>query len=259
MVEQLEDRVVPAFVIHATFASNIQTDPNAATIEASINRVIAAYENTFTDNVTVNITFQEDDGLGSSRTPVIIVPYTDYLNAIKANATSADDTTAQATLPAGPNQPIAGTASDTFMLIPNALARALRLGGVIETDSTIGLNTSIINLDRTGPQDPAKFDLMDVTATRLMRLSVAVPVWIIRRTEIRFRGSASCRPISSAIRQPMCGVSTLTSRRTHTSRSTAAPRIWPRSIRPRGATLATWPVHPQILNPLSKMRSEHGA
>src|SRR5204863_1786681 len=121
LFEPLENRVVPAFVIVPTFASNITNDPNAATIIASINRTIAAYQNTFTNNVTVNITFQEGSGpgtLGSSSTSGGNVSYSSYHAAVIANATSADDATALATLPSGSIQPIAGTASDTNLRLP---------------------------------------------------------------------------------------------------------------------------------------------
>ncbi len=164
-LDTLEDRVVPAFVINPTFAPNIVNDPNAATIEASINRVIAAYENTFTNNVTINITFQEGGGLGGSAPFFETVSYTSYLAAITANASSADDTTALASLPAGPNHPIAGTSSNTTINVSTALLRVLGLGGNSSpSDSTITLNTSLMNLDRTGPQDSGKNDLMAVVA-----------------------------------------------------------------------------------------------
>ena len=55
-------------VITPTFASNIMSDPNAATIEGTINAAIAVYESNFTDPITVHITFQEGGGLGSSST-----------------------------------------------------------------------------------------------------------------------------------------------------------------------------------------------
>src|SRR5258707_434566 len=62
LLEQFEGRQLLALVINPTFASNITSDPNAATIEATINRAIQAYESSFSDNITVNITFQEGDG-----------------------------------------------------------------------------------------------------------------------------------------------------------------------------------------------------
>ncbi len=61
-LEGLEDRVVPTLTIVPTFAANIQSDPNAATIEATIKATIAIYASYITDNRTVNVTFQESNG-----------------------------------------------------------------------------------------------------------------------------------------------------------------------------------------------------
>jgi hypothetical protein len=156
--------VVPAFVITPTFDATITSDPNAATIEASINRVIQSFEDSFSDNITVNITFQEvTKGLGGSSTATNTVSYSSYLAALTSHATTADDATALASLPAGPNTPVGG-AGNTNVILANALANALGLAGAVGTDSTISLNTSIMNLDRTSPQNPKNYDLMDTTA-----------------------------------------------------------------------------------------------
>ena len=93
-LEALENRVVPAFVINPTFASSITSDPNSAAIISSINRVLAAYQNSFSDNVTVNLTFQEGGGLGSSTTFFYQVPYSTYRTQLTSHATTADDSTA---------------------------------------------------------------------------------------------------------------------------------------------------------------------
>jgi hypothetical protein len=80
LLEQLELRIVPAgLVINPTFDSTITNDPNAATIEATINRAIAAYESFISDSITVNITFQEvTTGLGASNGVSYSVPYQTY-------------------------------------------------------------------------------------------------------------------------------------------------------------------------------------
>src|SRR5215472_4983026 len=52
--------------INATFDASITGDPNGAAIEAAINTAIANIESQFSDPITVNITFQEGGGLGSS-------------------------------------------------------------------------------------------------------------------------------------------------------------------------------------------------
>src|SRR5262245_27777501 len=163
-LEALENRMVPALVITPTFDSTITSDPNAAIIEASINRVIQAFEDSFSDNITVNITFQEvTSGLGGSSTKVGNFSYTSYLAALTSHATTADDTTALASLPPGPNTPVGG-AGNTNLTLTAALANALGLAGAVTPESTISLNTSIMNLDRTATQDPTKYDLMDTTA-----------------------------------------------------------------------------------------------
>src|SRR5215475_6397605 len=61
-LEPLESRVVPAFVINATFDTTITSDPNAATIQTTINTAIQNIQNAFSDNITVNITFFEGNG-----------------------------------------------------------------------------------------------------------------------------------------------------------------------------------------------------
>jgi dockerin type I repeat protein len=161
-LEPLEDRAVPAFIIIPTFASNITSDPNAALIMASINRVILGYENTFADNITVNITFQEGSTeVGSSSTAGYIVPYSSYRNELIAHATSADDTSALLNVPS--SNPIAGTL-DSQVRVASALANVLGLDPGLNPDSTITLNTSLLNLDRTGTQDPNKYDLIAVAA-----------------------------------------------------------------------------------------------
>ena len=45
-------------VIHPTFDSSITNDPNAAVIQATINRAISIYETLFTDPITIEIRFR---------------------------------------------------------------------------------------------------------------------------------------------------------------------------------------------------------
>ena len=66
VVLELEARTMLSLTINPTFDVSITGDPNAAAIEATINRTIAAYESFISDNVTVDITFQEGGGLGGS-------------------------------------------------------------------------------------------------------------------------------------------------------------------------------------------------
>jgi len=153
-----------AFVIDASFDSSITSDPNAVTIESTINEAIQIYQADFADPITVNITFQEmSTGLGMSNTFYTSVNYSDYLNALSSHATTANDAIALAHLTAGPNNPVNGQAT---MDITTALNKALGLGispNDPTNDSTISLNTSIMNLTRTGI-DPTKYDLQTVVS-----------------------------------------------------------------------------------------------
>src|SRR6266481_623808 len=75
-----------------TFNANI----DAAT-QTVINNAIAFYQNTFSDNITVNIEFHNmSTGLGQSVFFLFSVPYSTYCTALAASATSPDDMTALA-------------------------------------------------------------------------------------------------------------------------------------------------------------------
>ncbi len=158
----LVGNVHAGLVINATFASSITGDANASAIEAGINAAISRVQNAIASNVTVNITFQEGGGLGGSSTYIGSIPYSAYLNALQTQQViSANDTKAIASLPAGPNNPVNGN-SDVFLTTP--LLRALGFSASVASDSTITLNTSIMNLSRTGAQNGSFYDLQAVAA-----------------------------------------------------------------------------------------------
>jgi len=168
-----------SFIIVPTFDSTITSDPNAAIIESTIKSTIGVYEATFTDPITVKITFQEmSSGLGQSSTFFDTVSYSSYLTALTADAKSCNDAIALAHLGAGPNNPVNNNPNINVKL-PN-----LRAVGIMESpplgqpDGTIGLNTSIMNLSRTGLQDSSKYDLMAVVSheiNEVLGLGSALP------------------------------------------------------------------------------------
>ncbi len=133
-----------------TFNANI----DAAT-QTVINNAIAFYQNTFTDNITVNIEFHNmSTGLGQSVFFVFNVPYTSYRTALGANATSPDDATALANTPSGTTNPV--TASSNIQVkSPNGRALGIStpeqpFGGACPTASftgsgCIGLNVALAN------------------------------------------------------------------------------------------------------------------
>lgn len=150
-------------LITPTWDSTITNDANAATIEAGINAAIARVEADIANPITVNILFMETaSGLGGSSTSHYILPYTTYRSALATGQTlSANDVTALASLPAGPNNPVNGNAN---VNVQTSLARALGIANFTGSDGTISLNTSIMNLSRTGTQNGSFYDLQAVAA-----------------------------------------------------------------------------------------------
>jgi hypothetical protein len=151
-------------VINPVWDSSITSDPNAATIMSTINSAIAIYQARFADPVTVSIKFQETgSGLGGSSTFFGNISYSSYRSALVTDATTSSDSTALAHLPNVANNPVNGNAN---ISVTTANLRAL--GFAVsppsgQADSTISLNTSIMNLNRLSI-DPGKYDLMAVVS-----------------------------------------------------------------------------------------------
>ncbi len=147
----------PGLTIIPTFDSSITSDPQAATIEATILSSIAAYRHYFSDNITAQITYMEmSQGLGENDFSYDTIPYSEYLAALQTHATTTDDAAALAHLPVAAGNPVNG---NTLINVKFPLERALGLGGASGgSDATIFLNTSIMNL--SGAQtDPSKYSL----------------------------------------------------------------------------------------------------
>ncbi len=157
--------VAATFVINPTFDSSITSLASSAAIQAAIKSVIATYQTDITNPVTVNITFKNvTTGLGASAYTNYVVSYTNYYNALKASKTSSFDTTALAHLPVGPASPVAGASN---VLIKSAVARVLGLSASLNiagtaSDGTVSVNTSVMNLTRTGTQNAKYYDLQSV-------------------------------------------------------------------------------------------------
>lgn len=151
-------------VINPIWDSTITSDPNAATIMSTINAAIAVYQARFADPITVNIKFQEmGSGLGGSSTFFGNISYSTYRSALVTDATTSSDATALAGLPVAANNPVNGNAS---ISVTTANLRALGINAVPPSgspDSTISLNTSIMNLDRISI-NASKYDLMAVAS-----------------------------------------------------------------------------------------------
>src|SRR6266481_646920 len=138
-----------------TFNSTGATSIDAAT-QTVINNAIAFYQNTFTNNITVNIEFHNmSSGLGQSLAFIFTVPYSTYCTALAPNATSPDDITAVANTPCGSTNPINSNAN---IGVKSPDGRALGIntpeqpfGGACPTASftgsgCIGLNVALANM-----------------------------------------------------------------------------------------------------------------
>jgi hypothetical protein len=101
-------------VISPTFDSSITNNPDAAEIEAMINRAIAIYEALYSDPVTVFILFRysttkpngtpigSPNQIALSNSVVYSPSWNTYISALQADAKTADDATANASLPPNP-------------------------------------------------------------------------------------------------------------------------------------------------------------
>jgi hypothetical protein len=96
--------------IHPTFDSSITNNPNAAAIQATINRAISFHESLFSDPITIQIRFRfsrtSPDGMplpmGTlARTDLVLyrIPWSSYISALRADAKTSNDTQANASLP----------------------------------------------------------------------------------------------------------------------------------------------------------------
>ncbi len=152
-------------VIIPAFASNITSDPNAATIEATINSVISEYEAAFTDPITITVNFQEmSSGLGQSSWYWFALPYTTVRSELVAGASTTNDATALAHLPNTTNEPVLNQPN---VLVKSNNVLALNPSTTLTAPNcTVSLNTSICNLSRTSI-NPSLYDLAGVTAHEL--------------------------------------------------------------------------------------------
>jgi hypothetical protein len=119
-----------ALVINATFDTSITTDPNAATIQAMINNAISIFQSLFNDPITVSILFRysttdptgaslPSGALALSFAAAYAVSWNTYISALTADATTANDAMANASLP--------GSALSTNIDLSSADGRAVGL------------------------------------------------------------------------------------------------------------------------------------
>jgi hypothetical protein len=121
-------------IIDPTFDSSILNNPNSAAIQAMINRAIGIYELLFNDPITIHILFRYSNHPASpdpspspyppglvaeSRSARYILPWNNFISALRADATTNNDHVANASLP--------GTPLSTFIEASSADGRAVGL------------------------------------------------------------------------------------------------------------------------------------
>jgi hypothetical protein len=159
-----------------TFDSSITGNPNAAAIQAMINQAIAIYQSRFSDPITVRILFRysntEVNGnplppglLARSNFVFYTIAWNTYINALIADARTANDTTANASLPA--------SALSTSVAPSSAGGRAVGLNtpGTMAANGTVGSGTfdGIVTLNSSQsfqfirPPSPSNYDALRST------------------------------------------------------------------------------------------------
>ena len=157
-----------------SFTGTLTNDPNSNAITNTILQAIAMYQATFSDNVTVFITFTNmSGGLGESSTALNQISYSQFRSHLASDATTIYDTNALAHLPAGTTNPVNNVSVTDVNL---AEGRALGFSGITSSglgfnvswtssagspDGIIFLNTSIMNLSRAST-NASKYDLLGV-------------------------------------------------------------------------------------------------
>src|SRR4051794_18317654 len=138
-------------VIIPTFDSTITSDPRSNAIQAMIISTIQAYQTMFSDPITVAIRFRfsavdangdpMDSLIGASNTTIDGIDWNTYVTALKADAKTANDIAAIASLPTSPLTPVIVTKSAGGRAIGlNTLPADFGFGGAY--DGVITLNSS---------------------------------------------------------------------------------------------------------------------
>ncbi len=142
-------------IIHPTFDCSIINDPSSAAIQNMIMQAITIYESLFSDPITIEILFRYSTGgpapnpspsatvcpsgapfppgvLATSLSTIYTVSWNDFINALRADATTSNDNRANASLPGSP--------LSTNIAPSSANGRAVRLNTphAMFADGTIG-------------------------------------------------------------------------------------------------------------------------
>jgi len=162
--------------ISPTFDSTITNNPNSAAIQSVINQAIAKYQALFTDPITVSILFRYSstgpDGsplggaIASSRFVYYTISWNTFTNALRADAKTANDNTANASVPSSALTPnvLPGSAGGRALGLntPPAMFSNGTVGAGGQYDGIVTLNAST-PYQFTRPVSINKFDALRST------------------------------------------------------------------------------------------------
>jgi len=146
-------------IINPTFDGSITGNPNAAAIEAMINRSISFHESLFSDPIAIQIRFRYST-TGPDGTPldpgavaqsfyvIYQVPWNAYIDALRADAKTSNDSVANASLPATALSPNIKPRSAGGRAVGLDTPPAMRADGTIGPD---GLYDGIVTLKSSVP------------------------------------------------------------------------------------------------------------
>ena len=146
-------------IINPTFDNSITGNPNAAAIEAMINRAISIHESLFSDPITIQIRFRysttgpdgtplEAGGIAQSVFVIYQIPWSTYINALRADARTSNDSAANASLPATALSPNIKPRSAGGRAVGLNTPPAMRADGTIGQD---GVYDGIVTLKSSVP------------------------------------------------------------------------------------------------------------
>jgi len=173
-------------IIHATFDSSITNNPNAAAIEAMINRSISIYESLFSDPITIEIRYRYSttapDGtplpqgtLSQSDSVIYDIPWGVYINALRADATTDNDILANSSLPGnalsanikpkGPNGRAVGLDTPPTMFANGTVGNGGPYDGIVTLNSSFPLQfTRPIGANNFDAQNATEHEIDEVIA-----------------------------------------------------------------------------------------------
>ncbi len=201
-------------IIHPTFDSSITNNPNAAAIEAMINRAISIYESLFSDPITIEIRYRYSttapdgtplpQGIVSQSDSVIYgIPWDVYINALRADAKSSNDNIANASLPGnalsatiklkGPNGRAVGLDTPPSMFANGTVGNGGPYDGIVTLNSSFPFQF-------TRPVSANNFDAQNGTeheTDEVIALASNADVSNLRAQDLFSWSSAGVRNISS--------------------------------------------------------------